>query len=383
MKLIHKIKKRNLNIEKKYRKIANWKIARDREAFYDTHDFHPYFAAYPPILVHKIFKKFGRNSKTILDPFMGGGSTIIEGVRHGYISLGIDISEFSKFITQAKAQPFKISNEIFNSNIKKIKNIIRRFRGNQINTKKIKTPLVTNVQKWFSKKSLYELTLILQIISRINEKNHKLFFKVCLSSILRKCSNAKNAQQHLNIQKMKKIPDTLDIFMKKILLMKSQMNNYYNYIKSKNINIKFKLYACDVRNITKIIKPNSVDMVVTSPPYGVGSRYTDIYRLHFEFFGLEKPKLKSSLEKNKNFSEKLKDGLMQIYKVMKKNSYFICVYGDPSTVDGITVKVINDCKKIGFKYKGLISCPIEKKFSKHHTIYKRFIPKDFILIFKK
>ena len=67
---------------------------------------------------------------------------------------------------------------------------------------------------------------------------------------------------------------------------------------------------------------------------------------------------------------------------MKKNNIF-CVYGDPSTEDSITLKAINNCKKIGFKYLGLISCPIEKTVKKHHTSYKRFIPKDFILIFKK
>jgi len=113
MILKKKIVKNNLNVEKKSKKIDEWFIPRDRSAFYDTHDFHPYFAAYPPNLVSKILFKYGKNKKTLLDPFMGGGSAIVEGVRNGFKTIGVDISEFSKFITQGKTKPFKINQKIF------------------------------------------------------------------------------------------------------------------------------------------------------------------------------------------------------------------------------------------------------------------------------
>ena len=54
MTLKKKISKNNLNVEKRSKKIDEWFIPRDSSAFYDTHDFHPYFAAYPPNLVSRI-----------------------------------------------------------------------------------------------------------------------------------------------------------------------------------------------------------------------------------------------------------------------------------------------------------------------------------------
>ena len=383
MTLKKKISKNNLNVEKRSKKIDEWFIPRDRSAFYDTHDFHPYFAAYPPNLVSRILDKYGKNRKTLLDPFMGGGSAVIEGVRNGYNTIGVDISEFSKFITHAKTKPFKINKKISEQLIKKITKTINIYRAGKLNINFIKIPEITNSDKWFNKDSLFELSIIFNFILEINNNNHKNFFLLCLSSILRSCSNAKNAQQHLNIKKEKKIPNTLVLFKKKLELMQNQMENYYKFFKIKKIKPQFKLYSDDVRKLSDIIKKNSIDIVITSPPYGTGSRYTDIYRLHFEFFGLNKPTSKRSLEKNKNFNDELNIGFKEIFKVMKKNSYFFCVYGDPSTEDSITLKAINNCKKIGFKYLGLISCPIEKTVKKHHTSYKRFIPKDFILIFKK
>lgn len=378
-KIFKEIKINNSKIEKKYRFIDEWTIPRDRKQFYLTNDFHPYFAAYPPLIVKKIIQKYGNQKKpgTLLDPFMGGGSTIVEGYMNGYRCIGSDISKFSTFITSAKVNPVRIKNKDCLDILKKIKKKLI------LSNKKIKIPNINNTYKWFRKDKLKELLIIKEAIESFKNKKKRNFFLLALSSILRSCSNAKNAQQHLNIQKIKKLPDTLDIFEKKIYLMKNQMDKYIEHLKNKKNNNKVLLLSTDVRKLTKKIKENSVDIVITSPPYGTGSKYTDIYRLHFEFFQLEKPKLKASLEKNRDFNEELKKGFSEIYKVLKKKSYFICVYGDPTTEESITEKAIENCKNIGFKFEGLISCPIEKKIFKHHTSYIRFIPKDFILVFRK
>jgi len=79
----------------------------------------------------------------------------------------------------------------------------------------------------------------------------------------------------------------------------------------------------------------------------------------------------------------LKKGLQEMFGVLKKKKYCFIVYGNPSTEDSMAKQAIYDAQEVGFKYKGLISCPIEKTLSNHHRKYRRFIPKDFILIFKK
>lgn len=378
-KILREIKINNLKIEKKYKFIDEWAIPRDRKQFYLTNDFHPYFAAYPPLIVKKIIQKYGNQKKpgTLLDPFMGGGSTIVEGYMNGYRCIGSDISKFSTFITSAKVNPVKIENKDCLNILKKIKNKLSSAK------QKIKIPNINNIDKWFRKDKLKELLILKEAAKSLKNKKKRNFFLLAISSILRSCSNAKNAQQHLNIQKIKKLPNTLDIFEKKIYLMKNQMDKYIEYLKNKKNKKEVLLLSIDVRELSKKIEESSVDIVITSPPYGTGSKYTDIYRLHFEFFEIEKPKLKGSLEKNKDFNEELKKGFSEIYKVLKKNSYFICVYGDPTTEESITKKAIKNCENVGFKFEGLISCPIEKKIFKHHTSYIRFIPKDFILVFRK
>ena len=47
---VEKIHKTISEVEDQYNKIDEWIIPRDRSSFYLTHDYHPYFAAFPPEL---------------------------------------------------------------------------------------------------------------------------------------------------------------------------------------------------------------------------------------------------------------------------------------------------------------------------------------------
>lgn len=369
----------NNNIENSYNKIDEWYIARDRSAFYMTHDFHPYFAAFPPELVTRLINRYSNNNDSILDCFMGGGSTVVETVLNNRIAYGIDISKFSRLLNKVKATPININERVVDNFKREVEIDILSQRANGYSDFNYYIPKVVNIDKWFIERAKKELAILLHHINEIQDNDLKDFLKVAFSSIVRKCSNAKNAQQHLCIKKDKKIPDILNIFNEKLDLMVNQMMTYNNTVNDVRIN----LFDKDCRKMSEVIGEETIDLIITSPPYGTGSRYTDINRLSFEWLELEKPKGKNSLEKNQNFDEVLKLAIEQMYKVLKKDKYCCIVYGDPCDGKGLTEKAINDAKEVGFKYIGLISCPIEKDKSKRHTKYRQYIPKDFILIFKK
>ena len=386
MKNKFNIKKINGNItkvESKFNKVDEWLIPRERFSFYLTHDFHPYFAAYPPELVSKILTKYSKPGDVFLDPFMGGGSSIVEGFKLKRTTIGIDISPFSKFISEVKTRPVDIDSKEVKRALSKMASDI--FEHKLVSYKNFNYPIpdVTNIDKWFNEVSKCDLAIILHHINQIKDKNFKNFLLLGFSSIVRKVSNAKNSQQHLCIKKGKKIPEVFPLFEKKINLMMSQMKDYVSEIGDTKQYELPSLYTHDIRKMDKIIDPESVDIIITSPPYGTGSRYTDINRLNFEWLGLEKPKKDETLEKASDFKLELKKSMEKMYKVLKGGKFCFIVYGDPSTDNSLTKVAINDAIGIGFEYEGLITCPIEKTITNHHEKYRRFIPKDFILIFKK
>lgn len=330
------IHKNNYSIETQYNKLDEWFIKRDREAFYLTHDFHPYFAAFPPELVKRLLDKYSKEGEKILDCFMGGGTTVTETVMNNRIAFGIDISEFSKLLNKVKATPINIKDTEIDLILNKISEDIYKQREENYKSFNYTIPDVGNIDKWFIERAKYELAIILFHIKSIKDDDLRDFMKIGFSAIIRKVSNAKNAQQHLCIKKDKKIPDVLKIFMDKITLMVKQMKMFNSKVNSCNIN----LYSNDCRKSPEILGEESIDLIITSPPYGTGSKYTDINRLSFEWLELTKPKGKESLEKNTNFDEVLKVAIEGMYKVLKKGKYCCIVYGDPCDGKGLTVKAI-------------------------------------------
>ena len=162
--------------------------------------------------------------------------------------------------------------------------------------------------------------------------------------------------------------------------MTEQMDKFYEIARDKP---KPRVMTGDARRISEILGGEQVDLVVTSPPYGTGSKYSEVYRLSFEWLSLQRPPRSESLERSSSFAAELRTCIQEIYKSLKPNKYLCFVYGDPSAENGLTRQAVADAKEAGFVFRGLISCPIAKEKYNHGTTYRRFIPKDFVLIFQK
>lgn len=67
-----------------------------------THDFYRYPARFSPIPVRELILQLTAPGDIVLDPFMGGGTTVVESLALGRLGLGTDISTFSAFLTRTK-----------------------------------------------------------------------------------------------------------------------------------------------------------------------------------------------------------------------------------------------------------------------------------------
>ena len=70
-----------------------------------THDFYKYPARFSPNFVRFILDSLTEPGDYVLDPFMGGGTTIVEAVVSGRHAIGSDINELARFITGVKTTP--------------------------------------------------------------------------------------------------------------------------------------------------------------------------------------------------------------------------------------------------------------------------------------
>lgn len=70
-----------------------------------THNFYKYPARFSPDLVHEIIGQFSSPNDWVFDPFMGGGTTIVETLAMGRLGLGIDLNSLAWFVSSVKTTP--------------------------------------------------------------------------------------------------------------------------------------------------------------------------------------------------------------------------------------------------------------------------------------
>ncbi|MBU4452405.1 MAG: site-specific DNA-methyltransferase [Nanoarchaeota archaeon] len=267
---------------------------------YATHGFHTYPAMMIPQIAKRLIRIYGGNSKVLLDPFMGSGTALVEATLHENFKkcYGIDINPLALLIAKVKTTP--IATQILSDSLAQIISKTRDSKKALHNkTLKIMGPNFYNIDFWFKPQAIDDLNLIKYEIERITtsnpllEKDIKDFFKVAFSETVRKVSNTRSREYKLyriNSEELKQhSPDAISEFLKIATKNIIGMSTYSQARYNCNVDI----LAQDTRNRTSI-PDNSVDIIVTSPPYG-DSRTTVAYgqfsRLALQWLGYENEKV--------------------------------------------------------------------------------------------
>ena len=82
----------------------------ERERTKHVHRLHPYLGKYIPQLVEIFLRKYFRPGHTVLDPFAGSGTTLVQANELGVNAIGYDISAFNVLLMRAKTKHYDLKN---------------------------------------------------------------------------------------------------------------------------------------------------------------------------------------------------------------------------------------------------------------------------------
>jgi len=277
-----------------------------------THGYHRYPAKFIPYIVRELISHYTSVSDLVCDPFGGCGTTLVESKLLGRCSIGFDINPIAKLITQTKITPIKP---------KTLDNYKKKFLKNYNSASQIKFNHHPRINYWFDETTLYELDKIYFAIKQIKNYKVRRFFLCTFSHILKNCSRWLMKSIKPTVDPNKIIPKPLDVFLKHFNFMAKKNQQFYTeLLKSKNLETPAKMYR---RDSTKKLplKSNSVDLIITSPPYVTSYEYADLHQLSLLWFGDDPSHFKKWHRFIHQFNDFRKKFIGSSYKKEKNGSY--------------------------------------------------------------
>lgn len=278
-----------------------------------THLIHPYPAKLLVNIPYYILNsgRFCPKGGLVLDPFCGAGTVMLEALLSGCNSIGADANPIARLISEAKT--YYIDSERLRKTLKKILRDATRDKGDRI-------PDFPNKDYWFSQHVQKQLSHLLYAIMKLKDRHARTFFMVCFSNIVKKVSYADPriyVPVRLNPDKFSEKPD----LYQKLRIKLDSLREIDVYAKFEQISIEniqrmetlrdISDYHCtaqivskDARKLTKcigtkaIMDDETVDLVLTSPPYAGAQKYIRSSRLSLNWFGMGDTETIRALEKS-------------------------------------------------------------------------------------
>lgn len=261
-------------------RLASFTQAGEYDTTYLTHGIHPYPAKYIPQLPREIICAHTNERNTILDPFCGSGTTLLEASILGRKSVGIDSNPIAVLISRAKTQ---VLNEDELRVARDLKSSLSD-RGLYKQVPETRLPSIPRIEHWFQENVLRELGFLKSLIESVEFPRLRDFLLCTFSSIIVSVSNQESDTRYA--AKNKAIPGghVLRRFAAKLgdtILRMEQLGECRNA--SRNTPV---VYNLDCRHVDReIIADDSVDLVVTSPPYPNSYDYYLYHKMRMYWLG--------------------------------------------------------------------------------------------------
>lgn len=339
-------------------KLTSYTQVKTKESTILTHGIHPYPAKYIPELPREIIKECTKERNTILDPFCGSGTTLLEASMSGRKSIGIDSNPIAVLTAKAKTTP------LTKDELKKIQLMISELSAltySDIHQGWI--PAFGNLKHWFQKNMICELSWLREFILSNSVGNLRDFLLCIFSSIIVTVSNQESNTRYAAISKDLQDGDAINIFARKLKAMYPRIqaiSECQNVIKNK---------PCIILEDTgkvgaNVIPDNSVDIIITSPPYANTYDYYLYHKWRMIWLGydvktVQENEIGSRHEHSSKkaplsvFEDKMVPVMENLSRMLKPNKLAYFFVGD-SVISGEFIDM-NECfqrigERSGFKY---------------------------------
>lgn len=276
-----------------------WQLDESEDSLRLTHYLFRYPAKFHPAVAQKLIDEFSEIGDTVLDPFCGSGTLIVEAIAKGRSAIGIDIDPVAAFVTSVKVHRFepkslRRSASVVNDHLVQLMRSDQEYKrrifqdigatqyDKTVADEDLDVPSIPNLFHWFRRYVIVDLARIKRTIQQAAiPQTHKNLLILCFAATIRNSSNADPVPvSGLEVTSHMKQLDALGRMINPFILFKRNVDRslraterYSSLVGPGQV---ARVINGDARRTARYFK-QPVDTVITSPPYYAA---VDYYRRH-------------------------------------------------------------------------------------------------------
>lgn len=300
-----------------------------------THSVHPWPARMHPLLVRQLLSGLASPGMRVLDPFMGGGTTLVEAQRLGLQVGGVDLNPLSRRVVEVKCRV--TTREDRDAFLATLRAVGERSHQRVKSRAATRAPLQAREAALYEGHVLRELAGLWAEISALPSGMDKRSLEVLLAAIVVKFSRQRSDTSEREVQKHigRHIPTSF--FVRRGEELSLRWEQYAAEIVGEGSTIH--LYEGDARRLSDLLGDQRFDLVITSPPYGGTYDYVDHHSLRYPWLGLKaarfsrhemgaRRRLSQSTDGVLRWNQEVRDFLRSTRGVMRPKGRAVLVMGD-------------------------------------------------------
>jgi DNA modification methylase len=325
-----------------------------------VHRLHPYLGKFIPQLVEIFLRKYFKHGQTVLDPFCGSGTTLVQANELGINSIGFDISEFNVLLTKVKTAKYDLGiakKEIYDI-LEKLRSSIQKDNI-QLNLLKPETYsieiTVTNneyLNRWFDQKARNELLTYKYLIDKESYK-----YKILMKVILSRSARSARLTTHFDLDFPKK-PQTEPYYCYKHSRICKPTNEAFKFLRRYSLDTIRRLEEYSYLQTDAKVEVNHadcrvtdfplVDGVITSPPYVGLIDYHEQHSYGYHLLNLDDNRdceigaavNGSSIKAKEDYKKDIAEVFIRVLKAIPRGGRIIVIAGDRANLYDDIAKLV-------------------------------------------
>ena len=325
-----------------------------------VHRLHPYLGKFIPQLVEIFLRKYFKHGQTVLDPFCGSGTTLVQANELGINSIGFDISEFNVLLTKVKTAKYDlgIAKKEIHDILEKLRSSIQKDNI-QLNLLKPETYsieiTVTNneyLNRWFDQKARNELLTYKYLIDKESYK-----YKILMKVILSRSARSARLTTHFDLDFPKK-PQTEPYYCYKHSRICKPTNEAFKFLRRYSLDTIRRLEEYSYLQTDAKVEVNHadcrvtdfplVDGVITSPPYVGLIDYHEQHAYGYHLLNLDDNRdceigaavNGSSIKAKEDYKKDITEVFIRVLKAIPRGGRIIVIAGDRANLYDDIAKLV-------------------------------------------